>query len=1071
MRNQPASKPGQLQNTMQPRPPQLPDKVDRTPGPQMRVSDVLRFCFPQDDVRARNEKNEFQKRHAKENKKPGHFYEFNLADDSPFGRLDCLALFGPLSPDGYLCQSLCLPGSGLQSVRKTRACEERKRAKAVAERRRIEDIRKELRRALGITSEDASGLMALGKITALGGAGAAEDAGGFHDASSGGAQEAHLDLDPTTPADDRPSARPDLPGGTSAQVQVSFAEPAPTEQASMTPADDAFAATDLLFPAKRRFRPPRTGLAKDIEIARPERKEQEATGTKAGKAKGSSSAPGGQKSAATTGAASPSVDIFGFDEKAKTSAGSSNFSKTRLRRPAEHWEARLLEIKNADEMIGSSEDPYVKGVRQELLNAIEMELMDEQGGHDDGGGAPATRAGRGHEDDDSSSSDEEVDRVVVNMASSPRKGAVESPAPGDSNSVDKDHDNHGSLEDGSTSSPSPTKKAVHHQSKANARAEKARRLLLQELNLRREEDIRPGRRLKYDVGIVKNNKALADAEASVWEGALNRVRNRDEIEQKWIQSIVDELEELSPAGAGLGGSAQIDASISNGKKTEAGTTVPGDANTEEMDVQKRRAVAIQQRRLTNQEIYTMYREVHLHKWRKVFPQYTGCFDDLLSLTLGLVDTVKLGAEKLQQRPSAVPKPYLANLGQAPDALTAGKNTAHCVPPYGRDSWRASWRNEGVYGAMLEHERNQWSQVPDVKERSAKRKDHFEQRLKKKLSAVDGIKPSGEKYKNAEKIRNMRKEIQQEVFSPGLATLPRDAFLQRGGGELSVDLTASSPLNRAGDGTKSTYVMVPKGVVAGGGKNVDSSDHLVQPIRRLDLPKHSPRGIINNGKNVPAVASNKNNSKTHRKTNTSSTSNRVSNCVYTVEDVLYFLQNCIVSDWQTGASPRNHYNVDKVKAINVDVPDLSVSSSSPPGPTTTTQLLTTDQVIDFKRFQAKVVENLKNRFEKAKFLVQKVRDPSLLAQDFTEARKNAEFVKEKTMPPIPVTPSIAQQVEAYVRENGAFMVHPLPGKMKPSPRGRSKSPQPRSPRHKREPALKLPHLSGNGGTGTHNWWAL
>ncbi|CAD7936057.1 unnamed protein product, partial [Amoebophrya sp. A25] len=62
-------------------------------------------------------------------------------DESPVGRLDCLAMFGPLSPDGFLCQSICLPGSGLKSVNETRRIKEAAREKKKIQRRQVEQIR------------------------------------------------------------------------------------------------------------------------------------------------------------------------------------------------------------------------------------------------------------------------------------------------------------------------------------------------------------------------------------------------------------------------------------------------------------------------------------------------------------------------------------------------------------------------------------------------------------------------------------------------------------------------------------------------------------------------------------------------------------------------------------------------------------------------------------------------------------------------------------------------------------------------------------------------------------------
>lgn len=81
----------------------------------VRLSHVLAFCYPEGEIERENEKKEFHKRHGKSFN--GGFYESRIPEDSPLGRLDCIALYGPLEPDGFLYQKVLLPGGGCESLK------------------------------------------------------------------------------------------------------------------------------------------------------------------------------------------------------------------------------------------------------------------------------------------------------------------------------------------------------------------------------------------------------------------------------------------------------------------------------------------------------------------------------------------------------------------------------------------------------------------------------------------------------------------------------------------------------------------------------------------------------------------------------------------------------------------------------------------------------------------------------------------------------------------------------------------------------------------------------------------
>eukprot|EP00392_Amoebophrya_sp_AT5.2_P017825 g18246.t1 len=862
--------------------------------------------------------------------KGSNFFESRHADDSPFGRLDCIALFGPLAPDGSLCQNICLPGSGLKSVRTTKATLERKMERRALKRRKIEDIRGELLRAIG----------------------------------SGGRDREDEKVNDTAPAADENSGqRPQVKSASAGAQNKSHrftTAPAPADVV------DIFA-----------FDP---------------------TGGGGGRASAASSSKNAKQNITSS----------------RRDAISPSKRQRRRRHPAAYWEKQLEEIREADEMIGDADSDYIRGLRRELLDALQSELqMDE-----DADGVWNLSKEVDYFSGSSSSSDDEE------------------------NAAEQGHDN----------------------------AERARRLLLQELQLRRDEDIRPGRRLKYDVGVVKNDQHVGDEDAREWEKSLNRVRKKAEVEEKWFptscspprgtnspsrgrsspgvaekaasprRSKQNELtvaaDKLStiPSKAGSTGAAntplddpvtskanvvRLDLKHMQGERPTSSSQhehqAPADHTEEEPEVQKRRAVAIQQRKLTNPEVYTMYRELHLQKWKKIFPTYTGCFDDLIALTLGTVDTAKLGAQKLQERSGTFPKPYLHNLGQGPPSRddpnnttnscsnVPGKTRVHCVPPYGGDSWRASWRNEGRYGAMLEHDRNAalgreardaailypkaWKE--DAYDEDGEETDPYYVNRRPKPRAVDGSKPSGAKYKNALKIRERRSKLNAEAgFDPGdqspLVALPRDDFLLRNDGKLAYETQKNTFTNTLtfGGGGNSNY----------GGKNKNVAMLLGAGGVRQELGTSCGDDTHEQtaGKIAGLLLKNIGGSKTSKNSNRSGAHAFASACVYTQEDVLRLIRSAVVGREDDAA----HH------------PSTSCATSS--------ETASQELFVDFERFQKLVTDNMKTRFEKATFLVKKKRDPSQLQTDLFEARKNAEFVKEKTLPASPrAPPSVVAAVDARV----------------------------------------------------------
>ncbi|CAD7936055.1 unnamed protein product, partial [Amoebophrya sp. A25] len=434
----------------------------------------------------------------------------------------------------------------------------------------------------------------------------------------------------------------------------------------------------------------------------------------------------------TSKAKKPVVDIFAFDpfrpDKKRARA-------ERKRKLAE-WKKRLAEIEEieaailgsargemkqtpvldaapAEDNVGTGEsshgDPYILSLRRELLEALEASLEHfRPPPRGRSGSASATSSSTVSSDDDSTSSDS--------------SGGAR---------VDKTAKNSGACNISTTTTSKLTSSASP--SRRKQREETRHRRLLGDLAIQREDDIRPGRRLKYEVGVVKDaTTTFGDARA--WEESLNRVRRKEEVEERWFfpkddgpvsptrsalstsrcggspTSNTARTSKLNSARGGVGqgaageqdkgkntstvpekGGGKKDENTRTGSKTgspgtggkmkndekkaaspstnKPGTTSPGgaqksvafdentaartyntintastslEASLEQPDIQKRRAVAIQQRKLTNQEIHTMYQQLHIGKWKKILPSYTGCFEDLLSLTLGTVDVAKLG---------------------------------------------------------------------------------------------------------------------------------------------------------------------------------------------------------------------------------------------------------------------------------------------------------------------------------------------------------------------------------------------------------------------------------------------
>lgn len=123
-------------------------------------------------------------------------------------------------------------------------------------------------------------------------------------------------------------------------------------------------------------------------------------------------------------------------------------------------------------------------------------------------------------------------------------------------------------------------------------------------------------------------------------------------------------------------------------------------------------------------------------------------------------------------------------------------------------------------------------------------------------------------------------------------------------------------------------------------------------------------------------------------------------------------------------------------------------------------------LDFAKLQTIVLTSMSRRFACGHYYVKKVGNPREMNKE--DAVKAVEWVKSKAAIPEEPKPTIAEQIDKRVEEDGAYMVHPLPGW---KPKVKLPPASPKRTRPKKNQAVKLPILRGNTGTGTTNWWAV